>query len=134
MIYPMFAMFLLTFLVGIVALKARVGAVKSGHINAKSFKLMDGDFPDSIVATTRCFNNQFELPVLFYVAALAYMILGLTNHPFLVALAWIFVALRAIHAFIHVTYNHLLHRVITFWLGFFVLAGLWVHLLIAYAH
>lgn len=132
MIYPMFAMFLLTSCIGIYALFTRISAVKSRAVNAKSFKLMDGNFPEKIVATTRCFNNQFELPVLFYVVSLAYMIIGLANNSVIVALAWAFVVSRAIHAFIHVSYNHVLHRVIAFWFGFLVLAALWIHLLIAF--
>ncbi|GAB3478303.1 MAPEG family protein [Marinomonas epiphytica] len=129
MVFAMFGMVLLTFAVGLCAIVARVKSVKSGDIKVRSFKLMDGDFPEKVVATTRCFNNQFEVPVLFYAGSLGYLALGLEQTITPVALAWLFVIARAIHAFIHVTYNHLLHRVIAFWASFLIVMALWLHLI-----
>ena len=49
--------------------------------------------------------DQFELPVLFYVLTILAMI---TRHADLlfVVLAWMFVAMRLVHAYIHVTSNN----------------------------
>jgi hypothetical protein len=43
-----------------------------------------------------------------------------------VALAWVFVALRLVHATIHVTTNNLAQRATAFILGGIVLALMWV--------
>ena len=55
--------------------------------------------------------NQFEMPVLFYLAVVLALML-LIQDPVLAALAWVFVALRIVHAVIHTTYNAVMHR---FW-------------------
>ncbi|WP_368389606.1 MAPEG family protein [Thalassotalea sp. 1_MG-2023] len=74
MLYPMFLMVLLTFIVGCFAVKARFSSVKSGNISARYFKLMDGNnIPEVVTITSRNFNNQFEIPTLFYVVSTLYI-------------------------------------------------------------
>ncbi|GEA11117.1 hypothetical protein KUL49_14920 [Alteromonas sp. KUL49] len=90
---------------------------------------MDGDFPENVIASTRCFNNQFEVPVLFYVACLALMLFEQSDSSIASVLAWLFVGLRTIHAYIHITYNHILHRIIAFWSSFLVVMAMWLYLL-----
>ena len=51
-----------------------------------------------------CFHNQFELPVLFY-AVVAFILITSTNSFVFVLLAWIFVAARLVHAYIHTGAN-----------------------------
>jgi hypothetical protein len=41
-------------------------------------------------------------------------------------LHWPYVGLRVIHSIIHLTYNHMMHRLIFFALSNLVLIGLWV--------
>jgi hypothetical protein len=55
------------------------------------------------------FRNLFELPVLFYALCLALLTTGLVS-TLLLGLAWVYVALRALHSLIHVTYNRVSHR------------------------
>jgi hypothetical protein len=43
-------------------------------------------------------------------------------------LAWGFVALRFVHTAVHLTYNHVVHRLVLFAAGNVVLASLWVRL------
>jgi len=72
MIYPMFLMILLTFIVGLIAFFTRVKSVKSKSVDPKAYKLMDSDnYPENVIKTTRNFNNQFEVPLLFYVGCLS---------------------------------------------------------------
>lgn len=40
-------------------------------------------------------------------------------------LAWVYVALRFLHSFIHLTYNNVLHRLSAFAVSNFVLIGMW---------
>ena len=123
-------MVLLTLIVGAVAVKSRFASVKQGQVKPKYFKLMSGQqVPEIITKTTRNFNNQFEVPVLFYVVCTLYISLDV-NSLFAVILAWLFVAFRYLHSYIHLTYNHLLHRTAVFWLAFFCVIALWVNLLV----
>lgn len=71
------------------------------------------------------YSNLFELPVLFYVLCLALAATGLGT-PGHVAAAWVFVALRAAHSLIHVTYNRVLQRFVAWMLGAAWLFGMWV--------
>lgn len=125
----MFLMVLLTFIIGLITMKIRIANVKSGDVSPQYFKLMEGqEVPEIITKTTRSFNNQFEVPVLFYAGCIIYISLGVESLIGLV-LAWSFVLLRCIHAYIHLTYNHLIHRMLTFWFAFLSAVGLWLNLL-----
>jgi hypothetical protein len=71
------------------------------------------------------FNNQFQLPVLFYVLTILSI---MTRHADLlfVVLAWIFVVTRLAHAYVHVTSNRVLVRGGIYGLSAFVLFIAWV--------
>jgi len=129
LIYPMFAMVLLTTIVGTIAFFVRVKSVKTKQVKPRDYRLMNAEkFPETVIKTTRNFNNQFEFPVLFYVACLAYLALGISSAPGLF-FSWAFVFLRVVHSAIHITYNHLLHRLVAFWLSVFMVLGLWLDLI-----
>ncbi|TDF41434.1 hypothetical protein EYS14_00825 [Alteromonadaceae bacterium M269] len=131
MIYPIAAMALLTFIIGLLAVKARFSSVKNQDVSVRYFKLMQGDdVPEIVTKTTRCFNNQFEVPILFYVAGVLYISLGIESVVGLVS-AWVFVALRCVHAYIHLTYNNILHRLSAFWLAFVVAMIMWGNLIVS---
>jgi hypothetical protein len=65
--------------------------------------------------------------VLFYACCI---LLYMTEADNLIALvlAWIFVALRYVHAFVHVTSNNLRYRSPLFAAGYLVLGVMWVWL------
>jgi hypothetical protein len=69
--------------------------------------------------------NLLELPMLFYVGGLMYYVAGKVDGVVL-AVAWTYVALRAIHSVIHVTYNNVMHRLTVFALSNGVLGVFWV--------
>lgn len=132
MILAMFGMVLLTFFVGFYTFYVRVNSVKTGQLKPKYFLLMqDVKPPENVVKTSRNFSNQFEMPVLFYVVSTLILVTQ-TSSELTLILAWLFVAFRAIHALIHLTYNHLLHRIIAFWLANIVVLIMWLNLLISY--
>lgn len=130
LLYPMFAMVLLTFFIACVAIKARVSSVRNRTVSIKYFRLMNGEnIPEFITKTTRNFNNQFELPTLFYVVCTLYICFGI--HSFVALIfAWLFVLCRIAHSFIHLTYNNILHRMISFWASFLCVMLLWITLLL----
>lgn len=71
------------------------------------------------------FNNQFQLPVLFYVLTILSII---TRHADLlfVVLAWIFVLARLAHAYVHVTSNRVRVRGGIYAVGALALFIAWV--------
>jgi hypothetical protein len=69
--------------------------------------------------------NLLELPMLFYVASLMFYVTGRVDAVVL-AVAWLYVAVRAVHSVIHLTYNNVRHRLIPFALSNFVLIAYWL--------
>lgn len=133
MIYAMFAMVVLTFMVGIVAVVTRVKSVKNGSVKIKYYRTMGGqEVPEKLTKSTRCFNNMFEVPVLFYVVSTLFVILK-TNNELALLLAWVFVGFRVAQAIVHLTYNNVLHRMLTFWGAVISVLSMWVILLIRIA-
>ncbi len=130
MIIAMSAMIFLTAVIGLMTLVARINHAWSGKINPDYFKLMNGhDVPEAIIVTARAFNNQFEVPLLFYVVSILYLFL-MPNDTLGFVLAWLFVFSRYVNAYIHLTYNHIVHRLIAFLLGFICVIIMWIHILI----
>jgi hypothetical protein len=70
------------------------------------------------------FNNQFQLPILFFVAVLVAHATGQGSAMF-VQLAWAFVATRLVHALIQWTYNRVVHRFAVYAIGALILWWMW---------
>lgn len=129
MVYAMFALTLLTVAVGLIAVRVRTASVKSGEMDVGYFRLMQGDgVPELVTKTTRCFNNLFEVPVLFYVVCTLHVLLEVTN-ILGILVAWLFVLSRCALAYVHITYNNVKHRMLTFGMSVICVLLLWVNLL-----
>jgi hypothetical protein len=90
LIYPMFAMVVLTTIVGAGTAYVRIKSAYAGEVDPRYFKLMSKyDVTDRVAKFGRNFDNLLEVPVLFYAACLSAMTLNLSSQLFLV-LAWIF--------------------------------------------
>ncbi|WP_341501290.1 MAPEG family protein [Gallaecimonas sp. GXIMD4217] len=129
MLHSAFALLLLTTAVAVLMLIRRIKAARSGEVRLRQYKLMDGDMPDKVVQAGNNYRNLFEMPVLFYTAVVAFLALGEGSEPVALALAWGYVALRAVHSAIHLTYNHVGHRLGIFLLSNLVLLALWLRLI-----
>ena len=122
--WPMIAHVVLVYLVLWLLMQRRFGAVKSGAAKWPQFPAR-GAQPPARIAANNNLVNQFELPVLFYVACLALFVTNGAN-VVVVALAWLFVALRYLHAAIHLGGNQLRPRGMVFASGAAVLGAIWV--------
>jgi len=128
LIYPMFAMVLLTFAVLIALFRTRVKLVKKQQVKASYYKTYQGESEPVVSAKlSRHFSNIFETPTLFYIACLAALALGVQSALF-VCLAWLYVLIRAIHAYIHIGANKLNKRILIYFMSWFVLLSMWVYL------
>lgn len=104
----------------------RGAAVKAGRAKVSQFRENLNEPADSLFVRNSL-SNQFELPVLFHVVCLALHVTG-GDGTWAVALAWLFVLSRYVHAFIHVTSNRIRYRQPVFTLGFVALIALWAML------
>ena len=124
MIWPLFAMVLLTLLVWIRLYQTRLAEMKQRRIHpqAVATSAQMATLEDTRAADN--FRNLFELPVLFY-AAMLLIIAGQTETTALLALAWVFVALRYLHSYIHCTYNRVKDRFSAYLFSGLALWAIW---------
>jgi len=108
--------------------RERVPRVMSGEIPMAEVAVERSAYPLRARLLSNNFDNQFQLPVLFYVAALLALMLGGVTWLETIA-AWLFVVLRLAHAVVHVTTNILLQRFALYSAGLAVLAILWLMVL-----
>jgi len=133
LVYPMAAMVLLTFVVLIRMFLARVRAVRAGEADASYYKTyQEGKEPREVAQLSRHLVNMFESPTLFYAACIAGMVTA-ENATVLGALAWVYVAMRAVHAYIHTGSNRLPPRIKIYFSSWLVLLGMWGTLVVGVA-
>lgn len=126
LIYPMATLVLLTALMISFMLVLRVKAVRTRKVSPRYFKLNEGgNVPAQLTAVTQNYNNLLELPILFYAVCILAIILNQSTDYFIYH-AWAFVVLRVIHSYIHITYNHIVHRLLVFSASCLVLISMWV--------
>ena len=126
LVYPMFAMVLLTMVVLVALFRRRVRAVREGQVSMGYFGIFQGERePEATAKAARHFSNLFEAPTLFYAGCLAAM---LTHDIGIVVqvLAWVYVAARVVHAVIHLGGNRIGQRLRAYGVGWLALAGLWI--------
>jgi hypothetical protein len=105
---------------------ARVRAARRREVRVNDFKFGESaSVPLQVGIPNRNYMNLLEAPILFYVVGLLLFVTA-GSGPATVALAWAYVALRVVHSLIHLSYNHVLHRLVAFVLSNGVLIALWV--------
>jgi hypothetical protein len=125
MLWPAFALVLLTMLVWVRMYVVRIGEMRRLRIHPQSIdtsakaaqRLVDTRAADNL-------RNLFELPVLFYAAIGIALATGIGDAVTL-TLAWLFVLLRYAHSIIHCGYNRVMHRFVAYCGGAVVLWSLW---------
>lgn len=105
----------------------RLPRVGKGDVKIADIALSDDAWPDEAKQAANAFGNQFQLPVLFYVAAAISVYFGATWID--ASLAWAFVLTRAFHAAVHINSNHVPSRFKFYMLGYLILCVLWVRLI-----
>ena len=125
-LWPMCGLATLTFIVLLLIPYHRFRAAFAGKVKAEDFRFGESSrVPGDVSIPNRNYMNLLEIPLLFYVAGLAVYATGLAD-PSMVRLAWIYVALRAAHSLVHLTYNNVLHRLTLFAASNVVLGVLWI--------
>jgi hypothetical protein len=125
LIRPVVALVGLTALVWGLMVVWRNLAVIRGRVALRYFRSYASDAPaEWIERPTRAYMNLLELPVLFYFACALMLATGKFDGV-QVALAWVFVLIRCIHAFVHIGFNYVPLRFTAFFAGSVTLGVLW---------
>jgi hypothetical protein len=128
--YPVAALVALTFAVLLLIPIARFRAAFRGQVKAKDFRYGESaNVPGAVALPNRNLMNLLELPLLFYVVCVALYVTG-TVDTVALTLAWMYVALRAAHSAVHLTYNNVIHRLAVYAASCAVLAALWIRFVV----
>ena len=122
---PLFVLVLMTFAIGFILAAMRVPPLTRGEVRPETVSLRQPNWPPRALQVGYSFQNQFEMPVLFYVLTILAIISKHADFLFVV-MAWIFVLTRLAHAFVHCTSNNLRARGALFGIGALVLAIMWL--------
>lgn len=124
--YPVVAMVALTAVAIFRLGYLRFNGVRNRQVDPRFYRTYQGEGePEAIAVVSRHVVNLFETPVLFYVGVIVAYLSGQTG-VLITALAWIYVAARATHSFIHLTRNTVLWRFRVFIFSWIVLLSMWI--------
>ena len=126
---PLLTMVFLTFAVWVYLYALRIPEMKRRRIDPDELRDRSAAhqlLPDSASASNNL-KNLFEVPVLFYLAAMVAMLLMIQD-VLLIGLAWGFVILRIVHSAVHCTYNRVMHRFIAYLISCLFLLLMWIRL------
>ncbi len=112
-------------LLGVLGL-IRIPLVMRGKIRLDQVALSREPWPLHEKRVANAFDNQFQVPVLFYAASGLSLYFGPVW--FEVVLAWVFVLTRIVHAAVFATNNDVVRRFFAYAAGCVALAILWLDL------
>jgi hypothetical protein len=122
---PLIAQVLLTACVWVALLTARLVSMIRNRVGMEELKSSAGY---SKIADTDAisdnFENQFEVPILFYLVLVLLMVSGKSD-PGVVTASWIFVVSRGVHSLIHCTFNSVYLRFSAYLTGCLALGWIW---------
>lgn len=125
-LFPVIFLVLLTFGIALWMGWLRFEAVRRGDLAPRYYELnRGGKPPDYLAKVANNYNNLLELPMLFYLlAVLLYVTRQVDWAQWF--LAWLFVASRYVHSYIHTNSNHVPHRMRAFIAGSAILITMWL--------
>ena len=127
-LFPTFAMVLITLFISIRGTILRHKAVLKDGLNPRFFKHnRGGKPPEYLLRSEDHYVNIYEQPVLFYVVCILIYITGQLDLNLLI-LAWAYIVTRVIHAIVHLRYNKIIWRRNAFYFSSIVLFTLWGYL------
>lgn len=126
-LWPTIALALLIFAVWFVLLRRRFAHIAANPPTAKTFA--DGEstahYFRPVERPARNLSNLFEMPVLYFALVPLLMLTGEVSAG-QIALAWIFVVLRALHSVVHIGPNAVRLRARLYIASCAVLAAMWL--------
>jgi len=108
---------------------SRFVGLRTGKVDVKDLR-ETGRWPGRLGILSDSYNNQFQVPQLFYFTCILLTIIGEVN-AVNIGLAWVFVATRLIHMIWHNTRNVIVIRFIVFVISGTLLSVLMIRALLA---
>jgi hypothetical protein len=124
-LFPMFVEVILTLGLLTATAFARRNDLVSKQVHPRDIALGQLAWTPRTQQLGNAYNNQFQLPVLFYVLTILAIITKDADTLFVV-MAWIFVLARIAHAYVHITGNNVFRRGPIFGIGAIVLMLMWL--------
>lgn len=126
LIYPMALYACHMFFVAIYLFRTRVKALQNKEVSMKYFRAYtEATPPEYSRIAERHYENQFEVPTLFFPVGVMHFALGMANNLTL-GLMWLFVVSRLAHTSIHLGSNNIRVRMIFFTIGWVTIVALWL--------
>ncbi len=129
LIWAVFAQAMLAMIVLLKMRSARVRAYKESSVSLEEIAVNSSAWPDYVRKIQNNYANQFELPVLFYLACTMTLIFGIENLLFVV-ISWVFVVSRYVHMIIHTGSNRIRNRFRVFLIGMICVVLQWLYIII----
>ena len=124
LIWAVVAQVLLTLIVGVGMMIMR-GRDFGRGLDPQSVAMREQKYSPRATQFAYNFSNQFEVPVLFYVVAILFLIASRPDLIVTIA-AWVFALSRIVHALIHTTGNIVVWRGAAYFVG---VIAIWVLLI-----
>jgi len=121
---PVFVQVALTFVLLMRLGSGRLRTLSAGKTKVRDIALGESNWPADVTQVGNCFNNQFQLPMLFYVLVVLALVLHKADLLFVI-MSWIFVISRVVHAGVHITSNNVNQRFAAYTVGMVVLLLMW---------
>jgi hypothetical protein len=121
--WPVLAQVLLTLVMFIVLGARKAKAIRAGKVNREQAALDNRVWPEYVVKVSNNIANQFEVPMLFYILCVVLFSINAAGTVAIV-LAWLFVASRYAHAWVHVGSNYVPVRMRLFMVGCVILLSM----------
>ncbi|MBT7951810.1 MAG: hypothetical protein HN764_09315 [Gammaproteobacteria bacterium] len=125
-IWPVLAQVILTWLIFIILGIRKAKDVKAGNVDRSKAALDNKAWSVDVIKVSNNIANQFQTPILFYVLSFIIFSLNIVTTISL-ALAWIYVLSRYLHAYVHIGSNYVPYRMNLFLLGCITLIALTIY-------
>lgn len=128
-IMPMAINVFYTFFLILISFHVKKKSIIAGETDGKYFKVYHSQFnvSDSVRLVERHYDNQFQLPILYYITGALFIALKIYD-PLTVALMWLFLLTRIVHAYFHLQNRHILRRAGAYAAGWAVICTMWGYL------
>jgi hypothetical protein len=127
LLLPVFLHVLLTLALGVILGLVRRNALKDGKARVREVVLDRHQWPDHVRKLANNFDNQFQLPMLWYLGVAFTLILGLADIV-AVVLSWAFLVARIAHSYVHIGRNILVQRFFVYAASATILSLYWLWL------
>ncbi len=122
---PLFVQVALIFILVFYMGSMRFGALRRREVRIGDIALGQSNWPPYAAQAGNAYNNQFQMPLLFFVLVILAYLFKKADLIFVI-MSWVFVVSRILHAYVHVTSNNLRWRFTIFVVGVVVLMVMWI--------